>query len=1039
MFWEKLNQNKICVILVVIICVLAGTFYSYNFTPKEYVSSSTVMLIKTKNNAENSGALELSDSLISTFKEVIKSELTVAEVKSNLKLDLDNKELNNKIDLKRVTSSDTFEINVKDSNLDSSIKINKEVLKVFSNRINDMYSENEVYIIDAPHISKTIYRTPIYIYSSVSALLGFCISAIYILILLKIEKNVKSVVDLEVETYLKTLAQIPLKQIDKKEKSVKSELICYDSEKSVISKAFKTLRTNLQFLSVNNEKQNKVVLVTSPMPYEGKSYVAANMAISFAEIGKKVLLLDADMNTGRLDKLFNIPNNLGFSNYLSNLDGNGVEINEFLNKFVNETAIKNLNLITSGTVPPNSSELLASSKMTDLIKDLKVFYDIVIIDGTSCLTSTDSLILTRLVGSTIIVANYRKTKKEDFLKTKRDIQNVGGKIIGVVLNRVKLKKKKKTKAERKEDFAKFKLNVKDKVTTVKKYIKDRITDSKQKLLTEKTSEIVDEKEKIILEENAENKSNYLTKIINIFKNKERLFLKNTENQQEKTLSKNAEKEQEKNKNAEKNSFKENDKDKCNITLLEKILEVIFGTKEKFVKNFSEKQEKNEKILEKEIPIVEENKTKRKEVKKEEPKKENVSNKPKNEEHQKEFGTVLENVKEKIVKAKDVTFEKTKSLKENTINTYNKTKENCVQLYNNLFEKENVSKETKELINEETEKVEKEIIQEPKKELLDDTVKNDNTILVIIDAENACCRVFSKECFTEKLIRGIDKTDGFPKAHYSKKLLRKRLAGIMNTYGLNLKQAKRVDSLVYITLCDYDDCMWLERKVPSNKSELYVQAMASEFPKEDGETEKEYLVRCQRLRKTALEKAELDIEYKLDNLWKTRKMNFFDKVTLKNFANLYDIDQKMKNDKEIQKSKKIKKFYSDIIQGAEKRLKKSEEKQNKEENGILEADKALKQEELRLEKEKLETEKREEQERIKAERKAEQEKNKKEKELQKQERKEENLKRKREKQKQKEEQRMQKELERENKEKEAKLEEELLVDNLYPKTKNNKNL
>lgn len=1032
MFWEKLNQNKICVFLVVIICVLAGTIYSFNFTPKESVSSSTVTLIKIKNNTENSGALELSDNLISTFEEVVKSELTVAEVKSNLKLDLDNKELNSKIDLKRVSSSDTFEINVKDSNSDDAIKINKEVLEVFSERINDMYSENEVYIIDAPHISKTIYKTPIYIYSIACALIGFCISALYLVILIKIEKNIKSVVDLEIEVFLKPLAQIPLKQIDKKEKSVKSELICYDSEKSEISKAFKTLRTNLQFLSVNNEKQNKVVLVTSSVPGEGKSYVAANMAVSFAEIGKKVLLLDADMNTGRLDKLFNIPNNLGLSNYLSNLDGNGVEINELINKFVNETAIKNLNLITSGTIPPNSSELLTSSKMTDLIKDLKVFYDIVIIDGTSSLTTTDSLILARLVGSTIIVANYRKTKKEELLKTKRDIQNVGGKITGVVLNRIKLKKKKKTKAERKEDFAKFRLNVKDKVTSVKKYIKDKIIDSKQKLLTEKTTETENIKESSIPEtSNLENKKEFFSKITNVFKNK------NKDNQS-------VEKIEEQQENVEKIKAEENDVDKNEKSFLEKVLEVIFGTKEKFVKKFSENQEKIEEPLEKEIPTIEENKKEEnKKEEKEETREEIVNNKRENivkeVDTKRDFGTTFENVKEKIVKAKDVTFEKTKNLKESTINVYNRTKENCVQKYNNLFEKKKVEEENQNVVIENTETVEQEIVKEPKQEILDDAVKNDNTVLVIVDAENACCRVFSKECFTEKLIRGIDKTDGFPKAHYSKKLLRKRLAGIMNTYELNLRQAQRIDSLVYITLCDYDDCMWLERKVPSNKSELYIQAMAAEFEREEGETEKEYLVRCQRLRKAALEKAELDIEYKLDNLWGTRKMNFFDKIVLRKFANLYDIDQKMKNDKEIQKSKKIKKFYSDIIKGAENRLKKSEEKQNREENEILEADRALRQEELRLEKEKLEAEKREEQERIRAERKAEQEKNRKEKEFQKQERKEENLKRKREKQKQKEEQRMQKELERESKEKEAKIEEELLVDNLYPKTKHNKSL
>ena len=221
LFWEKLNQNKICVILVVIICILAGTMYSIKFTPKESLSSSTVMLIKTKSDKVNQGALELSDNLVSTFEEIVKSELTISEVKLNLKLNLENKELNGKINLNRVSSSDTFEINVQDSNEENALKINKEILNVFSKRINDMYGENEVYIIDAPHIVKTIYKTPVYVYSIASAIIGMVISAIYICVLMKIEKNIKSVVDLEIEVFLKPLAQIPLKEIDKKDKNIK--------------------------------------------------------------------------------------------------------------------------------------------------------------------------------------------------------------------------------------------------------------------------------------------------------------------------------------------------------------------------------------------------------------------------------------------------------------------------------------------------------------------------------------------------------------------------------------------------------------------------------------------------------------------------------------------------------------------------------------------------------------------------------------------------------------------------------------------------
>ena len=271
-------------------------------------------------------------------------------------------------------------------------------------------------------------------------------------------EKIKSSSDIETEISLKTIAEIPLKE----NKNMTTKLISSESEEMLIKKAFKNLRTNIQFLCVNNIADKKVILVTSAREEEGKSFVAANLAVSFAEIGKKVLIIDGDMIKGKQDKIFNIPNNLGLSNYLSSLDSNGAEINEFLSKFINETAVKNVNLITAGTVPPNPSEILALPKLQELLKDAKVFFDIIIIDAGGVLDKTEALILTRSVNSTILVASSKETEIDDLNDAKKDIQNVGGKIIGVVLNKVKIKKAKKTKAQRKEEFNKFKLKVKEK-------------------------------------------------------------------------------------------------------------------------------------------------------------------------------------------------------------------------------------------------------------------------------------------------------------------------------------------------------------------------------------------------------------------------------------------------------------------------------------------------------------------------------------------------------------------------------------------------
>ena len=534
----------------------------------------------------------------------------------------------------------------------------------------------------------------------------------------KFKKNIRTTDDIESELLLKSLAMVPFKDFKSKQES-KSELISYESEKSELSKAFKRLRINIQFLNVNNDNK-KVILITSAKNSEGKSFVASNIAVSFAEVGKKVILIDADMNSGRQGKIFNIPNNLGLSNYLANLDTNSVEVNEFLNKYINETSIRKLNIITSGTIPPNSSELLASPKLEELIKDLNIFYDIIIIDGTSILNTNDSLILARIANSTILVADYNKSKVNEMEKAKQNIQNVSGKILGVVINKTKSKK------NFKKIWKNFNKNLKSLFENFKKIIKKKINKHKTKLLTETT---------------------------NIPETK-----KTTNNNRKKIIEK-------------------------------------------------------------------ENK-------------------------------------------------KTENIKESKIN-----------------ETIDISKETVDYFSE-------------------------NTVLVVVDAESAFCRVFSRHSFVEKFVRSLNKSI---KPQYSLSRIYKKHERLRNRYNLSKKQVKRVDPLIYNTLRTYDEEVLKDQGKKSNKAEAYINCITKEYKKLDNENNIEYIVRCQRLRKLELAKSELEIEYKLDNLWFSNKMKFIDKISMKQFAKFYEINSKLKNDYEIKKSQKNKAFYNDIVNATDNNL------------------------------------------------------------------------------------------------------------------------
>ena len=221
---------------------------------------------------------------------------------------------------------------------------------------------------------------------------------------------------------------------------MKQEVIAHKNPKSPISEVFRTLRTNIQFMNVS--KKMKTLLITSTFPSEGKSWVASNLAVTFAQAGKKVVLIDADMRKGRQYAIFGLSPKPGLSNFLSQveIDKNG-RLSEDVRNYIQATEVENLFVITAGNVPPNPSELLVSAQMIGLLDALKSSCDMIIIDGTPSELVTDSVILSRIADSTVIVTAHKITKKDALERVVKNIQNVGGKIAGVVINKVPISAK----------------------------------------------------------------------------------------------------------------------------------------------------------------------------------------------------------------------------------------------------------------------------------------------------------------------------------------------------------------------------------------------------------------------------------------------------------------------------------------------------------------------------------------------------------------------------------------------------------------------
>ena len=223
---------------------------------------------------------------------------------------------------------------------------------------------------------------------------------------------------------------------------MKKELVTHLVPKSPVSETFRTLRTNIQFM--NSNIKLRTLLVTSTVPGEGKSWVTANLAVTFAQAGKRVVLIDADMRKGRIYNIFKVQPRPGLSNYLSKYSDESNHLD--LNDYVVPTEVENLYIMPAGNVPPNPSELLVTRQMRNLLDELKRKVDLIIIDSTPCKLVTDSIILSRMVDSTMIVSAHNETRKDDLERVVRDIKNVGGRVIGVVYNKLPITSRKYTKA-----------------------------------------------------------------------------------------------------------------------------------------------------------------------------------------------------------------------------------------------------------------------------------------------------------------------------------------------------------------------------------------------------------------------------------------------------------------------------------------------------------------------------------------------------------------------------------------------------------------
>ncbi len=219
--------------------------------------------------------------------------------------------------------------------------------------------------------------------------------------------------------------------MEMKSHKVTKNMIAYLDQTSAAAESYRALRTNLQFASI--DKKIKTIVITSPGVAEGKTATSCNLAITMANVGCKVLLIDADLRKPAVHKEFKLSNKLGLVNLLMN----EAEFDKALQVF---SDIPNLTILTSGTMPPNPAEIIASTKMKELLEYFSSNYDYVIIDSPPAGYVSESAILANLADGTILTISAGETNIALAKQVTRMLKNVGVNILGVVMTKLSIDK-----------------------------------------------------------------------------------------------------------------------------------------------------------------------------------------------------------------------------------------------------------------------------------------------------------------------------------------------------------------------------------------------------------------------------------------------------------------------------------------------------------------------------------------------------------------------------------------------------------------------
>ena len=414
-------------ILALVPVVVAAIAYILSAQEKPIYKATAVILV---NQTGNSGVVQYNDVLASerltnTYAEIVERRVVLAAVVDQLKLTISEGELNAKVSVSAVSSTQLLRVSVEDPSPALAALIANTLAQVFiEDNATQLGRPGTVSIIDEAIEPSSPVSPDLRFNMALGALLGVMLAVSIVAVQEYLDDTVKTPEDVEAVAGLTTLGVIS-RFVDADLRAITHPA---QAVRSRTSEAFRQVRTNIHFARLARE--TKTVLFTSSDPGEGKSTIAANVAVVMAEAGDRVILVDTDLRQPSQHSLFGAPNSFGLTGLLLSDDSD-------LSRGLIKTPVENLWLLPSGPLPPNPSELLTSAKMKTLIGTLSESADYVLFDSPPILAVTDASILASVADGTIVVIEMGEERAETLRRTRGAIEQANAHAMGVVINKVK--------------------------------------------------------------------------------------------------------------------------------------------------------------------------------------------------------------------------------------------------------------------------------------------------------------------------------------------------------------------------------------------------------------------------------------------------------------------------------------------------------------------------------------------------------------------------------------------------------------------------